>query len=414
MKEKISFIHAADLHLDSPFQGFSKVPETIFQDIRNSTFKAFQRLVEVAIQKEVDFILLVGDLYDHEYQTLKAHVHLRKAFEKLNDHQIKVYLSYGNHDYVNGNLYEVSYPDQVFVFPDEKVRQFIYERNGKAVATIQGFSYENQAVTENKTKEYKSPSEENLIHIAMLHGNLHGDKRHDSYAPFTINDLLTKNIDYWALGHIHQRSVLKENPSIVYPGNIQGRHRKEEGLKGCYWVEMTKHKTKLSFIPLQTIEFDTVKIDLKTGETPYTLKESIQQKLHSHKKANHAKLIHLEMITVEAEHEQWKNKGYLDEMIELINEVNIQEKNWTYIYRVSMQQLNRLHEWEDGDHFMGQLIKNIKKSPVHTSVEELYKHRQGRKFLTHLSAEDERYIKEKAYQWLTYEILNSGRDSHDH
>src|SRR5690625_5024236 len=178
----------------------------------------------------------------------------------------------------------------------------------------------------------------------MIHGNLHGDKRHDSYAPFTINDLLTKNIDYWALGHIHQRSVLKENPSIVYPGNIQGRHRKEEGLKGCYWVEMTKHKTKLSFIPLQTIEFDTVKIDLKTGETPYTLEESIQQKLHSHKKANHAKLIHLEMITVEAEHEQWKNKGYLDEMIELINEVNIQEKNWTYIYRVSMQQLNRLHE----------------------------------------------------------------------
>src|SRR5690625_165141 len=176
MTKQISFIHAADLHLDSPFQGLAQTPKQIFQNIQESTFVALDKLVRVAIQKEVDFVLLVGDLFDNERQSLKAQIRLRKAFEELRNYNISVYLSYGNHDHVNGNIHPVTYPDNVFIFPDENVRQFIYKRNGEALATIHGFSYENRSVTKKKVNEYKVNDHHITFHIATLHGSLQNNQ----------------------------------------------------------------------------------------------------------------------------------------------------------------------------------------------------------------------------------------------
>src|SRR5690625_6351761 len=121
LNNTISFIHAADLHLDSPFQGLTFLPESLFEKVRQSTFNAFNRLIQTAINKKVDFILLVGDLFDNEKQSLKAQVYLRKAFEKLDQHGIDVYLSYGNHDYMNGNKHRITYPKNVHIFPNDTV-----------------------------------------------------------------------------------------------------------------------------------------------------------------------------------------------------------------------------------------------------------------------------------------------------
>src|SRR5699024_9663594 len=108
LDKEIIFIHAADLHLDSPFKGMSSVPESIFSEIRQSTFAAFDHLIEEAIERQVDFVLLVGDLFDNEKQSLKAQVHLRDAFKKLHRHGINVYLSYGNHDFIKGNRHPMT------------------------------------------------------------------------------------------------------------------------------------------------------------------------------------------------------------------------------------------------------------------------------------------------------------------
>src|SRR5699024_10142653 len=177
--ESISFIHAADLHLDSPFAGLSHVPEPIFSTIRESTFTALDRLVQAAIDKQVDFVLLVGDLFDHEQQSLNAQVRLRQAFEALERHGIQVYLSYGNHDYISGNRHPMDYPDNVHIFPDETVRSFIFAKNGTPVAAIYGFSYENRAVHQNKAEEYKLDRAAMPFHIATLHGSLATNTDHD-------------------------------------------------------------------------------------------------------------------------------------------------------------------------------------------------------------------------------------------
>jgi len=99
MTRAVTFLHAADLHLDSPFKGLSDIHDEIFDDIRMSTFHAFDRLVDAAIENEVDFVLLVGDLFDNERQSLKAQLHLRDGFERLKNERINVYISYGNHDF---------------------------------------------------------------------------------------------------------------------------------------------------------------------------------------------------------------------------------------------------------------------------------------------------------------------------
>src|SRR5690606_23698300 len=99
MERNITFIHAADLHLDSPFKGLTNLPGHLFQEIKDSTFQALTHLVEAAIEYEVDFVLITGDLFDNEKQSLKAQIHLRKAFERLQKHRISVYISYGNHDF---------------------------------------------------------------------------------------------------------------------------------------------------------------------------------------------------------------------------------------------------------------------------------------------------------------------------
>lgn len=144
MVNEISFIHAADLHLDSPFKGLAQTPESIFKDIRNSTFRALAHLVETAIERNVDFVLLVGDLFDNDVQSLKSQVRLRDAFEKLNDHDISVYISYGNHDYRKGNIHSVTYPENVHIFQNETVTHFTYYKNGERAANIYGFSYESR------------------------------------------------------------------------------------------------------------------------------------------------------------------------------------------------------------------------------------------------------------------------------
>src|SRR5699024_10704900 len=136
--------------LDSPFKGLKKLPTTIFNDVKQSTFSVLDQLVHHAILKNVDFILLVGDLFDNEKQNLKAQSHFGTAFERLHEHNIDVYLSYGNHDYIIGNPYRVRFPENVHIFQEETVTHFTYKKNTNALAQIYGFSYHNRAVQMNK------------------------------------------------------------------------------------------------------------------------------------------------------------------------------------------------------------------------------------------------------------------------
>ena len=409
MGREITFIHAADLHLDSPFKGLADTPPHIFQEIKDSTFLALDKLVDMAIEKQVDFILISGDLFDNEKQSLKAQIRLKKAFERLKEYDIAVYLSYGNHDYINGNIHKVTYPDNVFIFPDEEVRSFLYEKEGVPLASISGFSYVNRAVEDNKTSEYMIQHPEATFHIAMLHGSIQGNADHVPYAPFQISELVSKDFNYWALGHIHKRAVLKENPFIVYPGNTQGRHRKETGEKGCYHVTLSTSETKLTFIPLHQIEFNSLTTDVSSCTEVFQLESVIQEAL----KELPAKGSRLLDVTLLANHDalrHWQTEGQLEEIIDIINETISNRGPWDYIFRtaIHIEQKMEDHEAYYGEHFLGELSSRLDESTVPGYLQELYQHKQARKFLEMPLEEDEKEMKAEARARLLDELLKGG------
>lgn len=257
MSVPFRFIHAADLHLDSPFRGLAKAPEGIRDALTDSTFAAVRQLTETAIREKVDFIVLAGDLFDESDRSLRAQLMLVREWEKLDQHEIAVFVIHGNHDPLNGARADLKLPPNVYIFgADEMEYRPAYRKSGELAAFVYGISYGTRIVTENVAATYEIQPEA-PFHIAMLHGNVDGDAAHDPYAPCTLDELVSgKGFHYWALGHIHGRRVLHQYPHVVYSGNTQGRNPREIGAKGCYLIDVNaNHAVELTFKPLDVVRW---------------------------------------------------------------------------------------------------------------------------------------------------------------
>ncbi|WP_058308271.1 metallophosphoesterase family protein [Gracilibacillus massiliensis] len=387
MKKQLTFLHCADLHLDSPFKGLSDIPSNILADIRESTFTALTNLTNLAIQEKVDFVLLVGDIFDQEEQSMRAHIALRKTLEKLNEHDISVYISFGNHDYINSQTFPRNYPDNVFVFEKEKVEAFEFIKNNEQIAKIYGFSYEERAVIENKSLQFQK-TEESIYHIATLHGTFGNVKteEHTPYAPFQLSDLKQAGFDYWALGHIHKREVLSKKPSIVYPGNIQGRSMKETGEKGCYLVTLTETEQQLDFHQLHSIRFEKCTISTESWTDIHQVLEDIEKKLAEFSSGMHVVELQLQQVTTTVQ--EWINNGSFDEILEIINQ-SIETKEWTYISGYKWQKKQQRSEWIQDGGFLQELAQSFStKEDLVKMLAELWQHPEGRKWLDKLEKEE--------------------------
>lgn len=254
----IRFFHTADLHLESPFKGTYELPSFIAEELRQSTFKAFSSIVDQAIKEQPDFLVIVGDIYDGENRSLSAQYNFQKQLERLNAENIPVIISYGNHDHLSGSWTRLKLPSNVYEF-DEHVTEHVLVIRGQRIH-IHGFSYAKRHIEQPMIEQYPRKNDED-IHIGMLHGSVDTDLEHAVYAPFTVTQLLEKNYDYWALGHIHKRQLLNSEPPIIYPGNIQGRHRKEVGEKGFYDIEIKHDGTSSIFRETTIIKYLEQRID---------------------------------------------------------------------------------------------------------------------------------------------------------
>ena len=227
----MKFIHTADLHLDSPFSNLmgGQMPTELWDLIYKSTYRSFQRIVDAAIKQQVDFVLIVGDLFDRRTRSVKAQNFLERCLKKLDQYQIPVYLSFGNHDYYNGDYHALRYPRNTHVFPARVTTKFLDLRNGQRVG-ITGFSYQRRWESQRMIDRFQ-PKRDNVDYqIGMIHGQVSGG--HSNYTPFNVNELKAKQYDYWALGHVHKRQALCSQPPAGYCGNIQGRNPNENGDKG--------------------------------------------------------------------------------------------------------------------------------------------------------------------------------------
>ena len=228
------FVHAADLHLDSPLLGLEQYDTAPVHEARQASRQAFRGLIDLCLERRAALLLLAGDVFDSDWRDFNTGLFFIQELSRLKDVGTRVISIRGNHDSASEVTKALALPEHVTELSSRKVESVEVPELG---LLVHGRSYTQRTITENWVPDYPAPVE-GRINVGLLHTNVDGSPEHDDYAPCRLSDLVGKGYDYWALGHIHQRNVLHEQPYVVYPGCLQGRHVRESGPKGCVVVDV--------------------------------------------------------------------------------------------------------------------------------------------------------------------------------
>ena len=270
MGKHFSFIHCADLHLGEPFSDIRMGGSGPWNEqIGKATFKAFEKVVDAALENRVDGILISGDVYNSDHHSLAAQMAFARELYRAAQSGIQVFIVHGNHDPGDAWRADIPLPETVHVFSSEQVGSFPLMKDGEKAAVVYGASYTSRHMTENLSAQFHK-SEEDGFAIGMLHTEV--GVSGSPYAPCSVEDLTASGMDYWALGHVHTRKTLSSSPYIVYPGNTQGLNLNETGERGCYLVDVGAYGT----VTLKFIETDVIRwMDMDVDISPFSQTEEL-------------------------------------------------------------------------------------------------------------------------------------------
>lgn len=274
----MKFIHAADIHLDSPLRGLERYDGAPVAEIRGATRKALENLIRLSLDENVDFVLIAGDLYDGDWKDYNTGLFFARQMVRLREAGIPVFLIRGNHDAASQITKELKLPDNVHEFSSRRPETVQLDDVGVA---IHGQSFSRQAVTEDLSADYPL-AKKGFFNIGLLHTSAGGREGHENYAPCSVAGLRSKGYDYWALGHVHQREVLQEESWIVFPGNLQGRHARETGSKGCTLVTVVNERVQsVEHRALDVVRWSQCLVDASGAADLDELLERIQRGLRA-------------------------------------------------------------------------------------------------------------------------------------
>lgn len=230
----MKFLHAADLHLDSPLRGLEAYEGAPVEKLRGATRRALENMVRLAIAEHVDFLLIAGDIYDGDWPDYGTGMFFAGRMTELREAGIPVVLISGNHDAASEITRCLPLPETVHRLSDSRAETVRFEHAGVAV---HGRGFAQRAAPDDLSAGYPAALE-GYLNIGLLHTSADGRPGHAPYAPCTVEGLRGRGYDYWALGHVHTYEALwRPDPWIVYPGVLQGRNIRECGPKGCVLVE---------------------------------------------------------------------------------------------------------------------------------------------------------------------------------
>ncbi|MCK4398223.1 MAG: DNA repair exonuclease [Methanophagales archaeon] len=392
-----SFIHTADLHLDSPFKGISEVSGEISLELTEATFKAFNKIINLCIEKQVNFLLIAGDIYNGTDRSLRAQLRFRDGLKRLSEAGIKAYIVHGNHDPLDGWSANLDWPKNVHIFGRKPVERVPVEKDGEEIAQIYGISFHTREIKTNLTYKFPkiSPSKKALFTIGMLHCNVGSNTGHESYAPCTLQDLISRNFDYWALGHVHKKAIINDdNPLVIYPGNPQGLHPKETGARGCFLINVNENgEPTAEFIEVDSIRWFVEELSI---DSLYTEQELISQ-IHNciekirEEAEGRSSVCRIILTGRSALHSSIARKGVLDDILKDTREDEEGEKQFVWIESIgdnTNPEIDRKSLLERED-FIGDLVKlfeefshnETKIAELKESLEPLFTSPGGRKLL---------------------------------
>ena len=254
MSGRFRFIHAADLHLDTPFQGVAGPAPEVATALYEASLQAWDNVVDLAIEREAAFVLIAGDIYDGAERGVRAQLRFLSGLRRLDTAGIQAFVVFGNHDPLDGWSAIRELPSNVVEFGPEEVASHTFAVEGTSVC-VHGISYATQDTQENLARRFKADPAA-ALNIGLLHTMVGSIAEHLSYAPCTLTDLDAAHMDYWALGHVHKQMFLREGgPWVAYSGDTQGRSPKpsETGPKGVLVAEVAGSV-------IESVGFETVDV----------------------------------------------------------------------------------------------------------------------------------------------------------
>lgn len=258
------FIHTADIHLDSPLAGLSLRAGERATEFVKATRHAFIALIDFALDQRVDFVVIAGDLYDGDWKDFSTGLFFVRQLARLEPAGIRVVMALGNHDAESKMTRSLSLPAHCRQFDSRKAETILWDDLGVA---LHGRSYKTQREQDNLARDFP-PARPGVLNIGVLHTSLSGRPGHEPYAPCNEDELRAKGYDYWALGHVHAREVVCEDPWIVFPGNLQGRHANETGAKGCTLVTVEDQRiVAVEAVALDVLRWAKPVVDLSAATT---------------------------------------------------------------------------------------------------------------------------------------------------
>ncbi|MGV2940675.1 exonuclease SbcCD subunit D [Mesobacillus sp. LC4] len=406
--KRVKFLHTADLHLDSPMVGLRHLPKAIFHRLQESTFTALKNITNTAIELEVDFVVMAGDLFDGEDRSIRAQAVLRNEMEKLADKGIKVYAIHGNHDHLGAKSVTLKFPDNVHFFSDQ-VEKVDFRKADGTLVHLYGFSYPERHVMERWIDKYQKVDGADF-HIGLLHGHFEGVSDHGKYAPFRLSDLIEKDYDYWALGHIHKRAHLSHQPYVVYPGNPQGRNRKELGEKGASIVHLTEAGTEVSFFGTADVIWDEIVIDGQDLVSFNALYEKCLNAIDGKRREGKGVLLDIRIEGLNSSLSDMTEKIANGELLELLQEAEKEEDSFVWVHRLKFTEdiaVDRAELIKQSD-FYQELFTTIEEyDDLRDPLSPLFQHSQARRHIELMSEREKQELVEDAEKILLQQLLKN-------
>ncbi|MBO8128138.1 MAG: DNA repair exonuclease [Peptococcaceae bacterium] len=412
-----TFVHAADLHLDSQFRGLQQFseedtwPEFVRREIRESTFTTLRRIVDLVLDRQAAFLLIAGDVYEAAEGSLRAQLRLRDELVRLAERGIPTFIVHGNHDHCGVKRPAITFPDTVHFFSHRDVEWYPVLRQGKEIARVYGISYPQRDVNENYALRFKRHREAPFA-IGLLHCNVGGVPEHENYAPCKLQDLLASGFDYWALGHIHRpyQVLHREAPAVIYPGNPQGRHPGETGDRGCCVVTVGDNgRSTVEFVPLNAVTWEVKPVTIDGVENLDRLRERLVSVVGKVQETNRQRsvVIRLQLIGRGILHSELRKHHNAYDLLYELRESCVTEMT-PFVWPETLQVLTRppvdKDELAQTDTLLGDLLnlaRQVREDPglqqqLRASLDVLLNHHRAGRYLSHNNEEELWMLLERA------------------
>jgi hypothetical protein len=260
------FLHASDFHLEQPPAGLAELPDHLRELLVEAPYRAAANVFQAAIDQEVDFVALAGDLVAPERSGPRGVLFLRDQFARLAEQNIGVYWAGGFADRVAAWPRGIDWPANVHIFSADQPQRATVTTHGGTLCDIVGQSAPADGEIDfSRFEEALTDDVSGRVTIGLAYGD--------------IDDIgqLADRIAYWALGGDHEPTLPQESrPLVHHPGTPQGRSRDEPGPHGCTLVEVTDSRD-IRTMPIVTDVVRFASEQLSRSATPGGLSDAALQ-----------------------------------------------------------------------------------------------------------------------------------------